>query len=399
MKQRFCKTLAGLALAILVSACDTPAGSNGTADAAATVRIATFNIAMGLSEAGAMAEALRSGDDPRLRSLATVLQSVRPDIILITEFDYDPAMDAAGLLDRHYLAVAGDGLQPIHYPYSYRPPVNTGVDSGLDLDVDGSTGDPADAWGYGAFPGQYGMLVLSIYPLDETRVRTFQTFPWSRLPGALQPFTADGRPFYPQATWNALRLSSKNHVDLPIDLGARTLHLLASHPTPPVFDGPEDRNGKRNHDELALWKHYLSATNPPWLIDDLGVSGGLEAGAAFVVAGDLNADPFDGGAHPGAIRQLLEHPAVDASCTPTSAGGAEAARVQAGINLEHRGDPAADTADFNDETAGNYRIDYVLPSKGLEVLGCGVFWPETVSPMHAAATFSDHRLVWIDVAP
>ena len=38
----------------------------------------------------------------------------------------------------------------------------------------------------------------------------------------------------------------------------KTFHLLASHPTPPVFDGDEDRNGKRNHDEVRLIADYIN---------------------------------------------------------------------------------------------------------------------------------------------
>ena len=34
-----------------------------------------------------------------------------------------------------------------------------------------------------------------------------------------------------------------------IQIDGKTVHFLTSHPTPPVFDGPEDRNGTRNGDE------------------------------------------------------------------------------------------------------------------------------------------------------
>ncbi len=40
-----------------------------------------------------------------------------------------------------------------------------------------------------------------------------------------------------------------------------------------------------------------------------------------------------------------------------------------------RGDPTLDTADFPDDTVGNLRVDYVLPSNGLDVLAADVFWP------------------------
>ena len=105
-----------------------------------------------------------------------------------------------------------------------------------------------------------------------------------------------------------LRLSSKNHVDVPVWVHGHQLHLLLSHPTPPVFDGPENRNGRRNHDEIRLWSDYLSGgERANYLIDDAGKSGGLHSEDLFVVLGDLNADPFDGDSYNRAISQLLEH--------------------------------------------------------------------------------------------
>src|SRR3546814_14376375 len=78
---------------------------------------------------------------------------------------------------------------PLHYPYRYLAPVNTGVPSGLDLDGSGTIGGEGrdrgnDAWGYGLHPGQYGMLVLSRYPIDTDAVRTFRLLKWSAMPGA-----------------------------------------------------------------------------------------------------------------------------------------------------------------------------------------------------------------------
>lgn len=361
------------------------------------VRFATINAAMGLPEEGELARRLAAGGDPGLERLAEILQRVRPDVVLINEFDYQDGGDAAGLLQRNYLAQPRGGLEPIEYPYHYSAPVNTGVDSGLDLDGNGLTGDPGDAWGFGRFPGQYGMLLLSRLPLDPEAVRSFRLFPWKDMPGALKPLNPDGSDFYPAATWARIRLSSKSHWDVPVRLGDTTLHLLASHPTPPVFDGAEDRNGRRNHDEIRLWADYIRPGAGAYLVDDAGLAGGLAEDALFVIAGDLNADPSDGDSTRNAILQLLEHERVNGDCTPRSQGGAEASRLQAGINRIHQGDPAADTADINDETVGNLRIDYVLASRGLEVTGCGVYWPAVGETGHAAAGFSDHRLVWLDI--
>ena len=398
MKNSYRLLIVTLLTAFLLNACDSKSEQAPTVEVGKTYRFATFNIAMGLENYGDMAAALTSGEDSRLLDLAKVLQIVRPEVVLLAEFDYDPAVDAAELLNSNYLQNADEGLQPISYAYSFRPTVNTGAGSGLDIDQNGKLGDPGDAWGFGRFPGQYGMLILSMHPIDVTSVRSFQSLLWKDLPDAHRPVDEGGQSHYPDEIWNALRLSSKNHVDLPIDLDGKTVHFLVSHPTPPVFDGPEDRNGKRNHDEIALWSHFISQDAKPWMIDDIGQAGGLAQGADFIIAGDLNADPVDGDANPGAIDLLLKNERVDSSCIPTSRGGAEATETQAGINLQHDGNPAQDTSDFNDETVGNYRLDYVLPSSNLNVEGCGVFWPASDEPHHGLTDFSDHRLVWLDIA-
>ena len=382
----------------LLPACSEDQQPEPEAETQRTYRIATFNIAMGLPEMGAMRSALESGEDPRLIALAAVLQTVRPDVVLLNEFDFDPAIDAAYLLNRNYLERPQLENEPISYAHSFQPAVNTGVDSGLDLDGDSVLAEPEDAWGYGVFPGQYGMLILSRQPILEREVRSFQRLPWANLPDPRIPVKEDGAPYYPDSVWSQLRLSSKNHVDVPILLDGHRIHLFASHPTPPVFDGPEDRNGKRNHDELAFWVHYITDPDAGWIRDDQGTAGGFASGDPFIIAGDLNADPSDGDAVPGAIAQLLDHPAIDPGCVPTSTGGAEAAELQGGVNPSHHGDPAADTSDFSDDTVGNYRLDYVLPSRGLGIEGCGVLWPDSGSDFHTTATFSDHRLVWIDIA-
>ncbi len=377
------------------------------------LRMATFNIAMGLPQAGQLGRKLSSGQDPRLQQVAEILQRMRPDVILLNEFDFDPDSDAAALFNENYLEKCQNGQQPIYYPYSFRGPVNTGIDSGLDLNGNGTSGEPQDAWGFGNFPGQYGMLVLSRFPIREEHSRTFQLFPWSALPDAHKPLNPDGSAYYPDDIWRQLRLSSKSHWDLLIDVNGHDLHFLVSHPTPPVFDGPEDHNGKRNYDENRFWTEYLGDTGQHSIVDDQGRSGGLKPGATFVIAGDLNADPLDGDSinrsaedklgednrdSASAAGQLLTFPLVNASCTPHSSGGPEAAAVQGGKNRQQKGDPAADTADFNDERSGNLRLDYVLPSIALTVRACGVFWPAQGEAGHDLINASDHRLVWLDIS-
>lgn len=359
------------------------------------IRIATYNVALNRKAAGALSEELASGNSKSAKSVAEVIQRVRPDVLLINELDYDEGKSAKLFLEK-YLSVGQVGLKPMEYKYHYFGPVNTGVDSGLDYDNNGKTGEPNDAIGFGYFPGQYGMAVYSNFPIDKEDARTFQNFLWKDMPDALVPVKKDGKNYYSDEVAKKFRLSSKSHWDLPIKTGDKIVHFLVCHPTPPVFDGPEDKNGCRNHDEIRLWADYVSGKGD-YLYDDNGKKGGLNKGEHFVIAGDLNADPVDGDSRDGAMKQLLENEHVNGSVEPKSTGGKYWADSQAKANKRHKGNPFMDTGDFNDNRVGNMRIDYVVPSKSLSVVGSGVFWPKPDEPGAKAAQASDHRLVWIDV--
>lgn len=387
------------------------AGTAGGSDAEergrpGEVRFATYNASLFRDSAGRLVRDLSTPDDPQAQRVAEVIQRTRPDVLLLNEFDYDSGGTAAKLFQENYLSVSRHGAKPIRYEYRFVAPVNTGVASGHDLNNDGVVGTEQgtfayanDAFGFGLFSGQYGMAVFSRHPIDRDDIRTFQKFRWKDMPGALlpdDPATPETADYYSAAELEVLRLSSKSHWDVPIDIGRRTVHFLVSHPTPPVFDGPEDRNGRRNHDEIRFWSDYVLPARSDYIYDDSGEYGGLQPGAPFVVAGDLNADPHDGDSFGDAADQLLDNPRVNARFTPSSQGAVEASKEQGGINTEHEGDPAYDTADFG-EPPGNVRVDYVLPSKQLRVTDGAVFWPTADSPLHRLAGASDHHLTWIDV--
>ena len=372
---------AGLILAILT----------GQANAGG-IRFATFNASMSRDAEGALAVTLRDGDDPQIANVAGIIRAADPDVILINEFDHGAGRDRAFV--KNYLDDT--------YPFSFIAPSNTGLATGLDLDGDGIAGSEAgtlelakDAHGFGMFEGQYGMVVLSKHEIVLGEVRTFRTFLWKEMPEARLPVTPDGAPFYSDQALEILRLSSKSHWDVPVRIDGAIVHFLVCHPTPPVFDGAEDRNGARNADEIRFWADYVAGAE--YVHDDAGLKGGLSDEAHFVIAGDMNADPTDGDSVPGAIQQLLEHPLINVSVTPQSDGGAAAAAAQGGANSTQTGDPRFDTADFNDEAPGNLRVDYVLPSAGLKIVDAGVFWPLDDEPGAAFIDASDHRLVWVDV--
>jgi nitrous oxide reductase accessory protein NosL len=390
-------TFALLLIAGCRTASDPSERVSGVGSAATnSLRVATFNVSFYAGGSGQLTQALRNGDADKLK-VVSVIQRVRPDILLLNEFDYETDDNSVELF-RSRLRETRPGSTGIDYPYYFRAEVNTGIQSGHDLNRNGKLGDAGDAWGFGAYPGQYGMLVLSRYPIDATALRSFRNFRWQDMPGALRPPDAQGKGWFDDdAIWSQLRLSSKNHWDLPIDTPLGRLHLLTMHPTPPVFDGPEDRHGRRNHDEIRLFADYIDAKRAHYLVDDQGRRGGIEADAGFVVLGDFNADPVDGESSGGAIQQLLQHPRINAQFVPRSAGALAKSAADGAPNAAHRGDPATDTGDFLEPASGNLRIDYVLPSTEFEVVDGGVFWPAPDSPDAVLASASDHHMVWLDL--
>ena len=371
--------LAALGLTVYTTA-ETPSQTQDGVEANAdrVIRFATFNAAMSGKTADDLPARLARNDDAKLRKIAEIIQRVRPDVLLINEFDYDAQGQLAALFQENYLGVAQNQAEPIAFAHAYSPPVNTGLPTGLDLDGDGKTDGPGDAHGWGDYPGQYGMLLLSRFPLDLENIQTRQDQIWSWFPQSFYP-----EDYYPDQADRVLRLSSKNHVMVPIVVeGQPAFSVLISHPTPPVFDGPEDRNGKRNFDEIGLTTQMVNDAQHP-----------------VVVLGDLNADPNDGESLPGAIDQLLTNPRIN-DPQPKSKGAAAKAAADAGNNAQHGSDPALDTADWHDHGSrgsGNLRVDYVLPTTQWQVIDAGVFWPTPDEPHHDLITASDHRLVWVDL--
>ncbi len=369
------------------------------------IRVATYNASLNRNADGELAKQLKE-HDAQIQAVATVIRQVRPDVLLINEIDYAANEDNAATFESRYLANSQPDLlnQPAWpMPHHYSNSVNTGIPSGLDLNNDGDTTDPDDAFGFGRFPGQYGMAVFSRYEIDRDAVTTFQKFLWSRLPNALRPFDPKtDRHFYDDPTWAAMRLSSKSLWKVPVKTPQGTLCVIASHPTPPAFDGPEDRNGCRNHDEIKMIELLIQSS--PALIDDAGQPAAIDPNHAFVIMGDLNCDPMDGDGKQQALHSLLRSPLLAKATPPSSQGGAEASSSQGKANLKHRSKPTEDTADFSDNAVGNLRADYVLPSRHCKVVASGVAWPTKPEAANIAPDLlkklneaSDHHLVWVDI--
>lgn len=327
-----------------------------TGAGAQDLRVATYDPGLTRKGPGLLLRDIRKGD-PQVLAAAQVIAAARPDVIVLTGVDWDGDGQALAAFAK-VLDGAGHAMG---HRFAARP--NGGMPTGLDLDGDGRLGGADDAQGFGQFSGQNGMAVLSRLPLGP--VADHSAVLWRDLPGNVMPALDD-------AVSGVQRLSSTAHWDVPVLTPQGPLHLLAWSATPPVFDGPEDRNGRRNHDEAAFWLHHLPD-------------------APFVLLGNPNLDLADGDGRPQAMRALLDH-AQDPQ--PRGAFQPE----QAGANAAHRGDPALDTAVYDAAGPGNLRVDHVWPAKGLRVSGSGVVWPPPSDPLAPAVeAASNHRLVWVDI--
>ncbi len=375
----------------------------------AKLRIATFNVSMEAlnyrekKSANAttsksitgneLTQALKQ-DSQQIKNIAEIIQRINPDIILLNEFDrVDNNTENISNFITNYLNHSQNGQASITFPYFYQGPVNTGVKINDDLNHDGKINQqPADTHGFGYFEGHFGMVLLSKYPINDKAIRTFQHFKWQDMPNALKPIDPESKqPWYSDKAWQALRLSSKSHWDIPVKVNDKTIHVLASHPTPPVFDGPEDRNGKRNHDEIRFWLDYINGEQAQYIYDDLGNNGGLAADKTFVLLGDQNASISGGDAITSkgsqGINALLSNGKIQ-DPMPSSIGG----------DLH-----SVDNVNSKYHTAyWGMRADYVLPSTvGFTVMDSGVFWPqkndEAYRLIKDRQASSDHRLVWVDV--
>lgn len=327
--------------------------------AAKPLRISTYNAELTDRGPGLALQSIVQGKDPKHIAVEAVISALDADILLLTGIDYD--------LNGETLAALAARIKGAPYPYQLALRPNTGIATGLDLDGNGRLGEPRDAMAYGRFAGQAGMAILSRYPIKANEIRDFTGFLWADLPGNMRP---DDTP--PDQ-----RLSTAGHYEVPIDLpNGQSIRLLAYYATPPVFDGPEDRNGRRNHDETAFWTRLIGgdlAFPPPE--------------KPFVVLGQSNLDPQDGEGQPDAIIALLHHPALQ---DPEPRG--ETKRQDKG----HSGDAALDTALY--DKIGGLRVEILLPSADLAVTGSGVMWPDKGALAETLATASRHRPLWVDLS-
>nr|WP_301951098.1 endonuclease/exonuclease/phosphatase family protein [Roseovarius sp. EL26] len=332
--------------------------------------MATYNTGLSRDGPGLLLRDIASGADPQVTALTAVISKVQPDILLLQSIDYD--------LDLHALTAFNATLSEAgqHYPYIFSSLPNTGMQTGLDMDLDGRFINAKDAQSFGAFSGQKGMAILSRYPIMTDDVQDYSDVLWKDIPASLLLDINEAQGLT-SAIRDIQRLSYVAHWVVPINVQSHTLTLLAFHASPPVFDGPEDRNGRRNHDELRFWQLYMDGAfdTPPE--------------HTFVLLGDANLDPVDSEGRKEAIRALLQDPRLQDPSPHRS--------FPVSAQTGQRGDPMLDTVHW--PKLDSMRVDYILPSSDLQVLASGVYWPDDTTPNgQTAAIASRHRLVWVDIA-
>jgi hypothetical protein len=304
-------------------------------------RIALFHTELAQSGPGLLYRDILKGT-PQVDSAIDRLTRAQADVVLLLDVDHD----AQGLAARALAA-------RLDFPHVFAFAPNSGVLRGFDLDGDGRVDEPEDALGYGEFTGQGGMVVLSRWPVLTDKAQDFSGLIWRDLPWATLP-----KGVFPPKVAAMLPLVSTGHWVVPVALpNGQTLSLLAFHATPPAFDGPEDRNGMRNADQLRFWGRYLADTPPA---------------VPFVLIGDANLDPDKGDGRREAIQSLLANPALQDPFATL---------------------PDRDSVDWSDIDLGRMRVDYILPDARLTVTDRGMVWPD---PGDTDA--SRHALLWVDIA-
>lgn len=264
--------------------------------------------------------------------LATEIARMDADVVVLTRFDYDASGDTlrafAALIDRGYVFT-----QPLRS--------NAGVPTGMDMDGDGRLGEPEDMQAYGHFPGQEALAVLSKWPIDVQAMRHFNDLLWADAPDGLMSAQDPGQ--------TTQKLSSGGHWVVPIEMSVQgqthRIAILIGHADPPVFDGPEDRNGRRNRDELLLWDRIIAGTEHP-----------------YIWMGNTNLDPHRGEGYRQAMAGFLRG--------------------------QNRYDPLAGQVTAHWDTPGPMRVSYILPSTDFDV---------TAAQVHPALEGQHHSMITLDV--
>lgn len=287
---------------------------------------------------------LLSGKDDQAEAALRVIAAADADVLVLMDVDWDHGGLGLAALERR-LADLGQA-----YPHTLALRPNSGMPSGVDLDGDGTTHEARDAMGYGWFTGDSGLAILSRVPLGE--VRDESAVIWST--------RSDAADLLPEAARATVPLATTAQWIVPLRLSTGTATLITLSAGTPVFDGPEDRNGLRNRDELVFVTEQAAIGPNP------------------IVMGRANQDPDRGEGIRDALRALLDLPTLQ--------------------------DPVPRAPNGTDDTVawdgpGPMRVDYVLPPRAWTVTASGVIWPDPDDALRELVEEAGNaRLVWVEVA-
>lgn len=318
----------------------------------------TYNADLSRKGPGLLVRDLERFDDAKLKRTVSLIVDLAPDVLALQSIDFDHGLVALGLLQER-LKEAGHEM-----PHHFAVAPNSGISTGFDLDRDGRLDTARDRQGYGLFAGQGGMAVLSTLPIDAEASVDHSALLWRDLEGATLP-----PDYFKEQELSTLRLHSVGAWDVAIRTPDGVVRVLVTQTAPPVFDGPEDRNGLRNSDQIKFWVNH---------IDNI-------ASQDFVLVGGLNNDPVDGEGLKPELSRLLAHRSVQDVAPSTSFGLVD--------DADHRGRPEQDTVDWGRDI-GSLRVDYVLPSASLDVAAAAV---ERDQSAGEAGDITAHKPVWVDV--
>ncbi|MDA8746869.1 endonuclease/exonuclease/phosphatase family protein [Litoreibacter sp.] len=318
----------------------------------------TYNADLSRKGPGLLVRDLLRFEDPVLRATLQAIVDLRPDVLALQDVDYDHDLVALGLIQ--------DRLKELGHPmpYGFAEPPNTGIATGFDIDRDGRFDTARDRQGYGVFTGQGGIALLSEHPILTDQAQDFSTLLWQDFPDADLPIR-----YFEADELAVLRLHDVAAWQVPVRLPEGEVQVLAAQAGPPVFDGPENRNGLKNADQLRFWDAQISRLGS----------------AEFVLMGGLNNDPVDGQGLKPPLIKLLRNPFVQ-DPRPEAASGLIS-------DPNHNGPAAQDTVDWGRDI-GSLRVDYILPSASLGVAAAAVERDQAAGQI---ADLPAHKPVWVDV--
>jgi hypothetical protein len=148
----------------------------GTSVQADGFRVTTFAAPLSRDGPRLLLRDLNKADDDSPSAIAAAIMEVEPDVLVLTDFDYD--------LDGIAFAAFADMFEGL-YPFMFARTPNAGLATGYDLYGKGRTGDAGDTQGYGRIAGEGGLAILSRYPIEAAAVIDLSTQLWRDVPDAV----------------------------------------------------------------------------------------------------------------------------------------------------------------------------------------------------------------------